>query len=247
MEQPLVSIITPCYNSEDFISETIKSVIYQSYNNWEMLITDDGSNDSSKSIIRKYIEKDSRIRLFEISNSGAAVARNHSIKNAKGRFLAFLDSDDVWMPHKLEKQINFMLVNNYPFVYSSYIQINELGQTGKIINIKKEKIDYKDMLSSNKIGCLTAIYDTKEIGKVYMPLIRKRQDYALWLKILKLTDYAYGFDEVLAKYRIRESSISSKKTEMLKWNWILFRKIEKKNWLLSLYYLLNNVMNKLAK
>ena len=244
MQESLVSIITPCYNSANFIIETMESVIHQTYQNWELLITDDGSKDNSVSIIQDYVKKDSRIRLFKIENSGAAVARNYSIKQARGMYIAFLDSDDIWLPFKLEKQIDFMELNNYNFTYSSYQKMDESGSLGNLVTIVKDRLNYKDMLSSNKIGCLTAVYNAEVLGKIYMPLIRKRQDYALWLKILKLTDFAYGLDEVLACYRIREVSISSSKVEMLQWNWKLFRAIEKKNFVMSLYYLMQNILNK---
>lgn len=243
--QPLVSIITPCYNSEVFIEGTIKSVINQTYENWEMLITDDGSIDNSIKIIESYISKDSRIKLFKIKNSGAAVARNTSIKHALGKYIAFLDSDDLWFSKKLEKQILFMEKNNHALTYTSYQKITEEGiKCGGVMNFHKS-LTYSNMLKSNKIGCLTAVYNQELLGKVYMPLIRKRQDYALWLKILKKTPHAYGIDEYLASYRIRIFSISSKKTEMLKWNWKLFREIERKNMLYSFYYVLCNVVIKL--
>ncbi|NIJ45447.1 glycosyltransferase involved in cell wall biosynthesis [Wenyingzhuangia heitensis] len=245
MQQPLVSIITPCYNSEKFITETIHSVLNQTYQNWELLITDDGSIDNSISIIQSFADKDDRIQLYTIKNGGAAVARNHSIKLSNGDYIAFLDSDDVWSPQKLEKQIDFMEINNYPISYTSYQRMTEdsvlLNQTVIVL----QRVNYKDMLGANKIGCLTAVYNKNILGKIYMPLIRKRQDYALWLKILKTTPYAYGLGDVLAVYRIRNTSLSAKKTEMLKWNWLLFRQVEKKSIIVSIYYVLYNVYNKL--
>ncbi|MGY5354037.1 glycosyltransferase family 2 protein [Wenyingzhuangia sp. IMCC45467] len=245
MKNALVSIITPCYNSESFIAETIKSVQNQTYEHWEMLITDDGSTDHSIKIIEDFISKDNRIKLFKINNSGAAVARNHSIKEAKGTFIAFLDSDDVWLPYKLEKQISFMVENNYALSFTSYQRMNESGELLNEVVHAREKLSYRNMLRSNKIGCLTAIYNQEKIGKVYMPNIRKRQDYALWLNILKKIDFAYGLQEILASYRIRNFSMSAKKTEMLKWNWKLFREVEQKSILSSMYYLLCNICIKL--
>lgn len=242
---PLVSIITPCYNSDKFINETIKSVQNQSYQNWEMLITDDGSLDNSISIINDFIKEDDRIKLFKINNSGAAVARNNSIKQAKGTFIAFLDSDDLWLPKKLEKQIDFMLTNNYAFTFSSYQRMNEEGVLLNNIVTANHKLSYKNMLSSNKIGCLTAIYNQNILGKVYMPLIRKRQDYGLWLSILKKVDFAYGLQDVLASYRLRDFSMSAKKTEMIKWNWRLYREIEEMNVFKAFFYIICNVFFKL--
>ena len=132
--QPLVSIITPCYNSACFVSDTILSVLNQTYQNWELLITDDGSTDASVSIVNSFIAKDNRIYLFKIENGGAAIARNSSIKHAKGKYIAFLDSDDLWLPTKLEKQIFFMESNNYTISYTSYQRMTEVGK------VQKEKI-----------------------------------------------------------------------------------------------------------
>lgn len=244
----LVSIITPCYNCSQFIEETIGSVQAQTYGNWEMLITDDGSTDNSVEIIEKIQSKDKRIKLFKIQNSGAAVARNNSIEKAKGSYIAFLDGDDLWIPEKLEKQISFMDVNNYQLSYGAYRKIDEASNP--IPNSKvfvAQKISYKNMLTSNKIGCLTAIYDVDSLGKVFMPLIKKRQDYALWLKILRKTSFAFGIQESLGFYRIRKSSISSSKVEMLKWNWKMFREIEKMSVLKSMYCVFMNVIYKVFR
>ena len=244
----LVSIITPNFNSENFISQTILSVLNQTYKNWEMIIVDDLSTDDSPNIINSFIDKDSRIRLHVLNeNSGAALARNKAISLAKGDFIAFLDSDDLWLPKKLELQLNFMLENNYALTYTSYEMINEKGiLINKIINCKN-KLDYKRMLYSNEIGCLTAIYDKKKFGKVYMPEIRKRQDYGLWLKILKSEKYAYGLPKVLAQYRDRSESISNNKIEMLKWNWNLYKNVEKLSYFRATFYTMCNIINKLLK
>ena len=242
----LVSIITPCYNSEKFIDETIHSVLQQTFENWEMLIVDDASTDSSVQHIEEHLKKDSRIQCIQLSqNSGAAVCRNTAIQHAKGRYLAFLDSDDLWKPHKLEKQIDFMKTNVYSFSFSGYQKMDEEGNLiDKGTVFANEKISYTDMLTSNKIGCLTAIYDTKKLGKIYMPLIKKRQDYALWLKVLKITPFAYGYQESLGYYRLRKSSMSSLKIEMLKWNWKMFREIEKMPFYKAAYSVFMNVVYK---
>ncbi|WP_405605362.1 glycosyltransferase family 2 protein [Polaribacter sp. Asnod1-A03] len=244
----LVSIITPNYNSEKFISQTINSVLNQTYKNWEMIIVDDVSNDDSVEIIESYILKNNRIKLFKLSkNSGAAIARNKAISLAKGNFIAFLDSDDLWLPKKLEQQLKFMISNNYNISYTSYEIINENGiSKNKIIHCK-EKLDYKRMLYSNEIGCLTAMYNSDVLGKVFMPEIRKRQDYGLWLKLLKTESYAFGLPKVLAKYRDQSQSMSNNKVEMLKWNWNLYKNVEKKSYFRSFYYTLFNVINKLLK
>lgn len=244
-KKPLVSIITPCYNSEVFIHKTIESVLEQSYDNWEMLITDDGSTDNSVELITNLSQQDDRIKLFKIMNSGAAVARNNSIKHAKGVFIAFLDIDDLWLPKKLELQIKFMLEHNYLLTYTSYQRMSENGVLLNKIIEAKEKLSYNNMLTSNKIGCLTAVYNQEVLGKVYMPLIRKRQDYALWLKILKKIDFAYGLNEVLSLYRLNDVSMSSNKIEMLKWNWKLFKQVENKNFIVASFLVLCNVISKI--
>ena len=184
---PLVSIITPSYNSSQFIVETIKSVQAQTYTNWEMLITDDCSIDNSVEIIKKISEIDKRIKIFRLEkNSGAGPARNNSIKKAKGKYLAFLDSDDIWVSHKLETQIKFMEDNNVNSSHSSYGFLNEAGnKIRKPFIVSSFPIKYRDLLKRTEISCLTAIYNQNEIGKMYMPKLPRKQDYALWLSILK--------------------------------------------------------------
>jgi len=232
----LVSIITPSYNSENFISETINSVIAQTYKNWEMIIVDDMSPDNSDKIIEEFIKKDERIKLIKLAkNNGPAVARNAAIKEAKGRYIAFLDADDLWIPEKLEKQINFMNKNNLSFTYSSYNLIDENNKNlGSFIT--KEKITYNEMLKTCSVGCLTAIYDTKKLGKVYMPNILKRQDYGLWLKILREINTAKGILEPLGTYRILKNSVSSNKINAAKYQWKIYREVEKLGLAKSAYY-----------
>jgi teichuronic acid biosynthesis glycosyltransferase TuaG len=244
----LVSIITPSYKSEKFISETIESVLAQTYSNWEMIIVDDLSPDNSNVIIEEYIKKDSRIKLIKLeNNSGPAIARNRAIEEGYGRYIAFLDADDLWSSEKLEKQIAFMNEKKCNLSYTSYATMNESGEL--LTNVIKAigKLDYKELLKSNKIGCLSVIYDTKIIGKVYMPLMKKRQDYALWLRILKKIDYAYGMDEVLGAYRVVPNSVSSKKIDLLQYNYELFRRHEKFSVLKSLYYLGWNIYIKIMR
>lgn len=224
MGKPLVSIITPVFNSGIFLAETINSIISQSYTNWEMLITDDNSSDKSVDIINSYVKKDSRIKLYQLkNNSGAGVARNNSILNAKGRFIAFCDSDDSWHPEKLKMQVAYLIKNNLIFTYSGYEIVDE-QDVNKGIVIPPLEINYKKMLKNNYIGCLTAIYDSKKIGKQFMPEIRKRQDWLLWLNILKKYGATKGQPEILAKYRNRDKSISSNKIELLKYNWLVYNK-----------------------
>lgn len=242
----LVSIITACYNSEKYISGTLTSVLNQTYQNWELLVVDDCSTDSTVSIINNFAKVDARIKVFQLSNnSGAAVARNKAIEEAGGRFMAFLDSDDIWLPQKLEKQIAFMLNNDYHLTHTDYELIDATGLALQKTIKAAGVLTYSDLLYSNKIGCLTAIYDQSHLGKIYMPLLRKRQDYGLWLKILKKGEKAYGFPEVLSLYRLTDASMSSNKISLLLWNWKLLRQEEGLSFVKAVYYLASNVFIKL--
>lgn len=234
MEEPLVSIIMPAYNSEMHISESIKSVMQQTYKNWELLITDDRSTDNTQQIVNTFAETDHRIKLFiNERNGGAGVARNNSIKQANGRFIAFLDSDDLWQPTKLEKQISFMLKNGYAFTYTAYQKFSQNNLLG-VVN-PPNYTTYSSLLSSNVIGCLTAVYDAGLLGKNYMPLIRKRQDMGLWLEILKNTEKAFCLNEVLSLYRI-DSGMTQNKFKILKWQWRFYRDVVNLNFLSACYY-----------
>ncbi|MBD5356201.1 MAG: glycosyltransferase family 2 protein [Bacteroides sp.] len=214
----LVSIITPSYNCEKYIGETIESIIAQTYTNWELLITDDYSSDSSIEIIQQYVAKDSRIKLFKLNkNSGAGIARNISIENATGRYIAFCDSDDKWFPDKLAKQLNYMEAKGCAMSHTSYLTCDESNKiTGIVVCRRKENLS--SMCKDDKMGFLTVMYDTQKIGKVFMPDLRKRQDWALKLKILQLCQYAYGMKEPLAYYRKRNGSVSSNKRSLIKYN-----------------------------
>ncbi|EOG9044919.1 glycosyltransferase family 2 protein [Acinetobacter baumannii] len=232
----LVSIITPSFNSAEYISKTIQSVLLQTYDDWEMIIVDDCSTDNSVNIINDFVSIDSRIKLIQLQkNSGAAVARNTGIQYAQGRFIAFLDSDDSWNDRKLEKQVHFMLANDYAFTYTAYHKVNELDENIGNMYIPN-KVNYHQLLKTCIIGCLTAMYDVHKLGKVEFPLIRKRQDFALWLKILKQESFAYGLQEDLASYTVRSDSISANKFKAAQYNWQLYRHIEKLPLLKSCYY-----------
>jgi len=238
-QKPLVSIIMPAYNAERHISDSIESILAQSYTNWELLITDDCSTDDTPKILQSLAQKDERIILLKNEhNSGPAVSRNKSIRNASGRFIAFLDSDDRWVPNKLEEQIAFMLENDFSFTYTDYWITDSEGNKQRERGIP-ERVDYHNLLKTNYIGCLTAIYDTQVLGKQLMPLIRKRQDFGLWLKLLKQTQYAYGLNKPLAYYRVHESSLSSNKLDAAKHTWKLYREVEKLGLVKSIYYFLN--------
>lgn len=221
----LVSIITPSYNCSRFIGETISSILSQTYQNWELLITDDYSSDNSREIIQSYADMDSRIRLFCLDrNSGAGIARNNSIRKSKGRYIAFCDSDDRWFPDKLEKQMQFMNENRCGMCYSSYMTCNEEDEiTGIVVCRNKETLS--SLKKDDKIGCLTIIYDTTKVGKVFMPPLRKRQDWAMKLKVLQICKVANGIKEPLAYYRLRENSISRNKLSLIKYNIAVYQEV----------------------
>lgn len=231
----LVSIITPTYNSEAFIAQTIASVQNQTYQNWEMIIVDDGSIDNTAAIVVEKTKEDSRIQFFKLgNNSGAGVARNYAIDKASGRYIAFLDSDDLWKVDKLEKQLNFLLTNNLVFTYSFYECINE---EGKNLNKKVEaplKLSYRQLFFCNYVGNLTGIYDANYFGKIPISPIRKRQDWIMWLTVVKKIKTAKVTPESLAYYRIRQESISSSKIDLLKYNLNVYRNHHKFNSIISL-------------
>lgn len=235
----MVSVVTPCHNSSDFISETIQSVIDQSFLDWELILVDDCSSDNTCDLIREFISVDARIQLIQFSsNQGAAVARNAAIKIARGRYISFLDSDDVWMSDKLEKQLKFMQSGSYPFTYTAYDKVDENGLRLGCVGVP-EKVSYYDLLKMCSVGCLAAIYDVEYFGKVYMPLIRKRQDLGLWLRLLKKSTYAYGLNVSLARYRVRKKSISANKLSAAKYTWRLYREVEGLNFFVALYFFMH--------
>ncbi|GLI56799.1 glycosyl transferase [Propionigenium maris DSM 9537] len=240
------SIITPMYNAEQYIGETICSILDQTYANWEAIVIDDNSTDNGAEIVEKFVEKDSRIKLIKLQeNVGGAVARNMGIKAAKGDYIAFLDSDDLWHPEKLNKQVQFMENNNYSLTYTWYEKIDVNGNSLEKIMRSKNRVNYEEMLKYNYIGCLTAMYSVKRLGKIYMPEIGKRHDYALWLEILKRTEFAYCLEETLAQYRLVQGSLSSSKISLINYHWALFRRIEKFGPIKSSYYLIYNIINRL--
>lgn len=213
-----VSIITPCYNGEKYIGETVKSVLAQTYTEWEMIIVDDGSKDNSKEIIKKYCEKDNRIQYVYQENAGSAAARNNALRRAQGQYIALLDADDIWMPEFLKKQIAFMKEKKAVCVCSSYGRIDENSK--KILTPVKVMpvITVKDMMVMNRIGCLTGLYDCTKCGKVYLheELNSIRDDYAYWLEIVKLAGRAYGNPEVLADYRVLADSTTGDKKKLIR-------------------------------
>lgn len=247
MNKPLVTVITPAYNSSKYISETILSVQKQTYTNWEMIIVDDCSQDNTVDIIEGFRKEDNRIKLITLDkNGGAGVARNVAINAAQGKYIAFLDSDDQWLPEKLEKQVCFMLEKDIAFSFTSYKVIKEGEELGNIIYAPTQ-ITYPELLKNTIIGCLTVMLDIEKLGKVQMPEIRSRQDTALWLSILKQGYIAYGMKEVLSIYRIVPGSISSNKLKVAKQNWKLYREIEKLNIFYATWCFLHYAWNGIKK
>ncbi len=230
MKEPLVSIITPAFNSEAFIAETIKSVLNQTYENWEMIIIDDGSTDNTAELILNYVKNDNRIQFHSLNkNSGTGVARNFALEKASGKYIAFLDSDDLWKPKKLEKQVRFLVETQVPFTFSYYDCINENGQ---ILHKRVEApsiLSYRQLFFCNYIGNLTGIYSTDYFGKITIDKSRKRQDWILWLTILKQIKKAEPVTESLAFYRVRDNSISASKVKLLKYNYGVYRNFHKYN------------------
>ena len=239
MEKHLISIITPMYNSGQFIEETINSVLRQSHTHWEMILIDDCSEDSSVAIIEKIMERDSRFKLIKnLKRLGPGITRNKGISKAEGSFLTFLDSDDLWFPNFLETSLKTCLTNNYEFVFSSYERKDEDLKPLISDFVVPKKVAYRDVLKSCSISCLTAFIDIRRIGKHYMPELKKRQDWGLWLAILKKIDFAYGIQEPLAVYRMRKNSVSRSKLKLIPYVWAVYRGVEKLS-LIESFYLLN--------
>ncbi len=224
---PLVSIIMPAYNSKDYISNSVKSVLMQTYRNFELLIIDDCSTDGTMKEIENL--SDQRVKIIKNEkNMGAAFSRNTGIKYAKGKYIAFLDSDDQWSVTKLEKQVAFMRDNNYYFSYTKY-QENRLLKNEILIISGPKKITKYKLNKADWIGCLTAMYDVEHIGKISIPLLKSRNDYAMWLKIIEKCD-CYLLDETLAYYNHRSGTISSKSLfNKLKATQLLFKTVQNKN------------------
>jgi teichuronic acid biosynthesis glycosyltransferase TuaG len=230
-----VSIITPAYNSEKFISDTIKSVQNQTYTNWEMIIVDDCSTDKTVEIIQEFMDNDPRIHLIKLNkNSGTGIARNTALQIVNGRYIAFVDADDLWKPEKLSKQIDFMEANNLAFTFTFYDLINEEGQPLNRRIEAPKNLSFRQLFFCNYVGNLTGIYNASSLGKIAISSIRKRQDWMVWLTILKQIKTAKPVPESLAFYRIRKNSLSTSKTALLKHNYTVYRQFHKYTGFVSL-------------
>lgn len=237
-KEELVSIIMPAYNSGGFIGTTLDSVINQSYKNWEVIVVDDCSTDNTADVVQEYIKNDNRIKYYKLEkNSGAAVARNKAVDLASGKYMAFLDSDDVWFPEKLKKQIGFMEENDYGFTCTSYTKINEIGESLNRTIITQTRRDYNGILKRCP-GNSTVIYNAEKLGKFFIPDIKKRNDYVMWLKVIKKEKYLYGLQESLGSHRLSSNGISKNKKSLVKFHWKVYREIENLTLFYSIYLIL---------
>jgi len=244
----LVSIITPSYNSEKFIKQCIESVLAQTHTNWEMIIVDDASKDNSKEEISTFSKNETRIKTFFLDkNIGPAEARNIGIRKSIGKYIAFLDSDDLWEPEKLHKQLSFMKKYNIAFSYTAYQSISEDGYSRINIIRVPNKIMYNDYLKNTIIGCLTVVIDREQTGDFEMPNIRSSHDMALWLLIMKRGFSAYGLDENLASYRIVSGSNTSIKIRAVKDVWKVYRETERLSFLYSFWCFFCYIFNTVKK
>ena len=224
----LISIIVPVYNAKRFIRETMDSVLSQTYSHWELLLVEDGSSDGSEDVIARYMEekKDPRIRLVrQPFNQGAAKARNRGLKEALGRYIAYLDADDLWMPEKLERELAFIREKNAAFAFTGYEFADEDGVgTGKVVRVP-ETLNFRQALSNTTIFTTTVMFDTEKISKELLEMpVMKSEDTALWWKVLEQGYIAYGLDENLVKYRRVGRSLSSNKVEAIRRIWNLYRR-----------------------
>lgn len=228
--EEIISVIVPVYNVDHFIVDTMESVRRQTYPYWELLLIDDGSSDGSARVIEEYAERtgDRRIRLVrQPSNQGAARARNRGLAEARGRYIAFLDADDLWMPEKLEHELAFLKEKSAAFVFTGYEFADEQGRgTGKVVRVP-QLLNYRQALKNTTIFTTTVMFDTERIPKEQLEMpVMKSEDTALWWRILRNGYLAYGLDENLAKYRRAGRSLSSNKIEAVRRIWNLYRQAE---------------------
>ncbi|MBR2300661.1 MAG: glycosyltransferase family 2 protein [Bacteroidaceae bacterium] len=245
----LVSVIMPVHNAERFIEDAIRSVMAQTYDNWELLVVDDASTDHSMAIVKNLVREDNRIKLITNNNPTGypATPRNMAVNEARGRFIAFLDSDDMWLPDKLERQLPlFEKHAKVAVVFSNYEKVNEFGERAKRVVVAPRRVSYRRLLLGNVIGNVTGVYDTRRVGKVYFPQVR-HEDYAMWLSILKRGYLAYNQGEVTALYRVSSNSVSSQKLHLLSWQWKVYRNVEKLNFFSSVYYYANYAVRAFIK
>ena len=243
----LVSVIVPVHNAEAFLKDTVDSILKQTYENLEIMLVDDASKDSSREMIKEYEVLDERVKpLILEDNVGVADARNKGIEAAKGQYIAFLDSDDIWLPTKLEEQISFMEKNNFGFTCTGYEFIDEGGtKIGKHVEVEPS-VNYKDLLKQNTIGCLSVVIDREKIPNIHMPKIH-HEDYVTWLSILKQGHSAYGLNKVLALYRRRATSLSGNKLKSAMWTWNILKNVEQIPLPKAVFYFSNYAIKNINK
>ena len=216
MTSPQVSVIMPAYNSGRYIKDSILSIQTQTYQDWELIVIDDCSTDNTSEIVKNLIREDPRIQLLSTEkNSGSGVARNIGIEAAKGRFIAFCDSDDRWYPDKLEIQIPFMINNGYEFTNGYYADVDSNFNVLYIVR-PPEKQDFNDMIKGCNVGSNSVVYDTRRIGKMYMPPFRRSEDWGLWLRILKKVDYLHLCPHILYQYQHHKGGVSRNRIAMVR-------------------------------
>jgi teichuronic acid biosynthesis glycosyltransferase TuaG len=243
----LVSVIMPAFNSQKYIQSSIESVLSQTYQELELIVVDDCSSDETESIVKSFILKDSRVKYYKNPmNFGVSESRNVGICNAVGEFISFIDSDDLWFPNKLEKQLCMYSENKEVGVfYSGYEHIDESGFTLGQRVIPPERISYKDLLKTNYIGCLTVLVNLKKAGKISFQRLG-HEDYNLWLDLLKKNVSFLGTADILAKYRIHDS-LSSNKLKAAKWRWIIYYKHQKIGFFSSVYNFIYYIITSVSK
>ncbi|MFS4473785.1 glycosyltransferase family 2 protein [Chryseobacterium sp. T20] len=242
----LVSIITPCYNSAEFIEETIQSVLNQTYENWEWLITDDLSKDNTVEIIRKYNDPRIKLQVLE-KNGGAGNARNNSLERAQGRYIAFLDSDDYWYPEYLETMTDYMQEHKAELVYCNYSRCNEQLQPILKDFLADKVVTFSNLLKTCRLAPVSTMYDTQRVGKFLFPVKSKREDHVMWLNLLKVIPEGIPVKKTLAKYRMRENSVSRNKKNIIKDQYLVYKDFMGFSTVKSLYYTANWALNGFLK
>lgn len=248
MTKVCISVIIPCYNAESYIADAIESVIIQSFTNWEIIVVDDCSTDNSVAVIKRYCSQDHRIKYLRTacSSGSPTLPRNIGIEHSRGRYIAFLDSDDLWLPRKLEEQMKCIAKKEVAIVFSNYEKMDWDGRRNKRRIIAPSLVDYYQLLKGNCIGCLTALYDTEKVGKLYFKNV-KHEDCVLWLSILRKGYKAQNTNTVTALYRVGNKSVSSNKLKLLSWQWNILRKEEGLSFCQASYYYIHYAVRAFLK
>ena len=244
---PVTTIVTPTFRSAATLGDMLASVAAQTRGDWEHVIVDDASDDGTQDLLDAHCRTEARARWIGLDrNEGTAVVRNHAIASARGRYIAFLDADDLWLPEKLERQIAFMDRMRAAFTCTAY---ETMAEDGTVLSRRSvpPRQTRTDVLKNTRIGCLTAMYDTRALGRVAMPLVRKRQDLGLWLRLLRMTPHVAGLDEVLARYRVGRSSLSSDKIDAARQTWRLYRDVERLDRVRAGYYFAHYAWNRVGR